>query len=145
MPEDIESLDHVFVDFGEHKSFPVERCRPHKERYILKLEGIDTIEEAENYRGKELFFETELLPDETAEWLFLEQSSDISVYDCEGAYLGRLHSVIHTAGHPVFAVKTDENREFMVPAVEEFIIEIDIDGGRLVIDPPEGLLDIYEI
>jgi 16S rRNA processing protein RimM len=60
----------------------------------------------------------------------------------DGARLGHLDHIISTPGHDVYAVRQGE-REVLLPAVEEVIVEINLEEGVIKVLPPEGLLETY--
>ena len=58
-----------------------------------------------------------------------------------GDELGRVHEVVHTPAGELLAVRTGDGREVLVPFVSEIVPEVDLEAGKLVVDPPEGLFD----
>jgi 16S rRNA processing protein RimM len=105
---------------------------PHKGRVVLKLEGVDSIEEAERYRGIELRIgedEVEALP---AGSYYHYQLKGLKVEDPEGRALGTAADVLVTGGEaPVLVVRGPQG-ELMIPMADQFIREVDLEHGRLV-------------
>ena len=58
----------------------------------------------------------------------------------DGTPVGALTGVLETGSHDVYVVQ-GRDREYLIPAVDEIVREVDLARGRMVIDPPEGLLD----
>jgi 16S rRNA processing protein RimM len=59
-----------------------------------------------------------------------------------GDPVGTVDDVLHPPGGDLLSIRTDEGRELLVPFIAEFVPTVDVPGGRLVIDPPEGLLEL---
>ena len=67
----------------------------------------------------------------------------LPVYDAgDGALLGRLQEILPTPGHDVYVVVQGQ-REFLLPAVAEVVVEINLEEGFLKVAPPPGLLETY--
>jgi len=65
----------------------------------------------------------------------------LRVVTVDGDEVGDLAEVLHLPGQDVLVVRRQDDREALVPFITEFVPEVDIDGGRIVVDPPAGLLD----
>jgi 16S rRNA processing protein RimM len=112
-----------------------------KDRVILKLKGLDSIEASSALIGFDF-----AVPE--AERVQLDEGS---FYDWElegcivntiaGKQVGTVTGVLATGGVPLLKV-TDAEREYLVPLAEAIITEVDIEKKRILIDPPEGLLDL---
>lgn len=61
-----------------------------------------------------------------------------------GEEAGVVAEVVHTPAGELLAVRTPDDREVLVPFVSEMVPEIDLEAGRIVVDPPEGLFDAEE-
>jgi 16S rRNA processing protein RimM len=79
-------------------------------------------------------------PDDEAWW-----DSDLvglTVVTPAGTALGSVADVLHPPGGDLLAIRTGEGTELLVPFVRELVPEVDVPAGRLVVDPPEGLLEL---
>ena len=65
----------------------------------------------------------------------------LTVVTTDGDAIGRLHEVLHTAANDVYLVRRPGAADALVPAIADVVVEVDIAGGRMVIDPLPGLLD----
>ncbi|AHM56528.1 ribosome maturation factor RimM [Peptoclostridium acidaminophilum DSM 3953] len=138
--ERFEEVEGVFLDADFDKKIKIQKVRYKKNLVILKLEGVDTIEQAEMLRNKYIYVprESRELPEDT---YYVDDLVGLKVYLLDGAYVGVMEDVFSTAGaNDVYVIKSEEGREIMIPAVGEFVKEIDIPGGRIVIDPIEGMI-----
>jgi len=135
------ALRRAFLcDEGGVKSVLIERVWIHKGSLVLKLKGVDTIPEAERLRGKEVWIEEADLPALPGDQFYIFQIIGLEVRDKEGNFLGRIEDVIETAGADIWVVRGD--REILIPAVKEFILEVKPEEGRVVVELPEGLVEI---
>jgi 16S rRNA processing protein RimM len=102
----------------------------------LKLEGIDSRNDADALRDKELMVPE---PEELEEGVFyLHDIMGISAFDAQGEPLGKLVDVLSTGANDVYVIR-GERGELLVPATDEVVQEIDIANGRLVVEMVPGL------
>lgn len=121
--------------------FTIDSVRLHKGQALLKLAGVDDANAAETLRG---FFL--MVPIDQAKRLprgtyYLYQIMGLDVYTTEGDLLGKLDEVLSTAANDVYIVRgagvTDAAGELLVPAIKDIVKKIDVEGGRIVIRPPQ--------
>lgn len=124
------------------QQFRVEEVRPHKGFLLLQLEGLVTIDEAERFRGAEVLVEKTGLSKGDDEYFWYELI-DLKVFSDSQKYLGELTDIIQTGSNDIYVVR-HEDREILIPATHEVVKEIDLEGGRMVVSPIEGLLESDE-
>jgi 16S rRNA processing protein RimM len=127
---------------GEISLLKLEGFRPHKGRVLLKFAGYDSIDRAEELRGAQVMVtrnQLVRLPEDT--WYDFDLIG-CHVLTTEGAPVGRVVSVLDYGAAPLLAVKDQENRELLIPLTLSICIEIDVANKRIVVNPPEGLLDL---
>ena len=110
---------------------------------LCRLSGIGTRNAAEDLKGTELFVTRDRLPeiDEPDEW-YATDLVGLEVWLASGSAIGRVVSVQDFgAGDLLEVALTTSRRTVFVPFTLEVVPVVDIDGGRIEIDPPEGLLD----
>ena len=145
-PERFDDLKEVWLESADgnrqnriHKV--LEAVWEHKGRKVLKFVGVDTISDAEVFAGCWVVIPMEhavSLPEAT---YFDHDLVGCVVEDVHGARAGILSEVLRIADNTQFVV-TGNDREHLVPAVASICVKIDIKGKRIVIDPPEGLMDL---
>lgn len=119
----------------------LEASRVHKGQLLIKLEGIDQIDEAEKWVGSTLAVAEEALqPLEPGEY-YHYQVVGFTVYDTQGRWLGILTRIWSKKGGDLYVVQGND-KEYLIPAVREVIEKIDLPGGKIIINPPPGLLDL---
>jgi 16S rRNA processing protein RimM len=110
---------------------------------VLALDGIDTRDEAEGYRGCGIFIKRDVAPRGEDEY-FWDELIGLKVYLENGDFLGNISKVIPTAGNDIFVIK-DGVKEYYIPAIGDVVEEIDLENGRMTILFMEGLLDLNEV
>ena len=143
-PERFDSLDQVTVKMGggERLRLAVERHWFHKGRVILKFEGYDTMTAAEGLVGGLLVIpESERMPLERGEYYEYEIVGS-EVIDPEGRHIGRVTGLLRTGGTDLLVVEGEHKREHLIPFADDICIDVDLKGKRIVVSPPDGLLEL---
>jgi len=141
-PERFDSLQEVtaVLPDGEHRELSLENAWFQKERIVLKFARVDSIEEAELLRNAEICIDeaqaVELEDGEFFDW----QLEGCEVVTLTGEAVGRVRELLRTGGTEVLIIGGD-GREVLVPFAESICVDVDIEKKRIVIDPPEGLLE----
>lgn len=110
---------------------------------LLRLEGIDTPERARELTGYDVLFLRALAGDDGA----AESPSDIVGYTmvnaADGTIVGNIRAVDMTTSNELFEIDAPDGRRLLVPAAEEYIKGIDDAEKRIMVELPEGLLDLF--
>ena len=140
--ERFKDLKKVILDMGkEQKALEIQSVRFFKNLVILKFKGIDNINDIEMYKGKDLLVTREdAVPLEEGEY-FIADLLDLDVYSDEDEKIGVLYDVMQTGANDVYVVKTEEGKEILLPAIDECILDIDLEESRMTVHIMEGLLD----
>ena len=129
-PEFLMEFKRVYIDGAEYK---VESCRIQKSCNLLKLAGIDTMEQAQAMRGKTVqIFRADADPD----LIFAAELIGISVFS-EGKQIGTVVDVLDYPGNKVYVVRGEY--EYMIPAVKAFVLSTDIDASQMQVQLIEGM------
>jgi 16S rRNA processing protein RimM len=123
----------------------VQRSHWHSGRLLVHFEGVEDRNEAEALRG--LLLHVDRDPDELPE--DPDEYYDSALLGCrveltDGTLVGEVADVVHLPAQDLLVVRTDDEREVMVPFVEAIVPNVDVPGRLIVIDPPGGLLDPEE-
>ena len=129
--ERFKKLKNVYID-GEIRK--VEGCKLQADKAILKIEGIDSIEQAETYRNKYLMIKREDAIKLTKGSYYVADLLDCSVFE-EGSdeELGKVFDVLNTPGNDVYWVKGKE--EILIPVLKNIVVSVDIDKHIIIIKP----------
>ena len=129
-PEDLCEFDRCRID---GKEYTIEQCRVQKSCNLVKLSGIDTMEDAQAMRGKTIELYREDIDDEV---IFAAELIGVEVF-CEGECIGKIVDVLDYPGNSVYVVKGEH--EYMIPAVNQFILSTDVDANRMEVKLIEGM------
>lgn len=134
-------LEKIYLGSDKEK-LEVERARYHKSFVILKLKKYDNINDVIFLKEKNIYVDEEdilVLPEDT---YFIDDLIDCKVFDLSNREIGYLKDIISTGKDDVYLIKSSfEDKEYMIPAIKEFIKEIDIDNRIIIIDPIEGMIE----
>ena len=129
-PEDLCDFDRCRID---GKEFEIEQCRVQKTCNLVKFAGIDTMEAAQAMRGKTIELYREDIDDEV---IFAAELIGMEVF-CDGEMIGKIKEVLDYPGNSVYVVKGA--REYMIPAVKEFILSTDMEKNEMQVKLIEGM------
>lgn len=139
-PEVFAALAEVVIG---GQNYIIEQADRLKNQVLLHLSGIDSRSRAEQLAGQEVLGDRRRFPRLPPGEYYWFQLVGLPVYDAgNGALLGHLQEILPTPGHDVYVVVLDR-REVLFPAVEEVIVEINLEEGFIKVAPPEGLLEAY--
>jgi 16S rRNA processing protein RimM len=138
----VQALERVFVD---QNGTPVEyrvRSASRAGHGSLKMElgGVDYIEQAQALRGAELYIAVDDLPPIAENEFYYFQVVGLRVETTDGRLLGKIDEVFFNGSNDVWIVRSD-CREVLVPVIDDVVRQIDLEGGRAVIEAIPGLLD----
>lgn len=137
-------LDSVFLERGKiEEEILIENVRITTDGKIyLKLSGVDDRNSAENLRGMSITINVEdvlSLPEDTYYFFQLE---GMTVFDrVQKKEIGQINDIVGAGSADVYVIK-DGDREFMVPALKQFIKLVDVENKRMEIESIPGLLDL---
>lgn len=124
---------------GDATLIPLE-VKPQGKLLRMRFEGVQDMDHAQALVGSELLLaEDRLAPLEEGEY-YHYQLIGLQVVTTLGKPVGTLDSILETGSHDVYVVGR-RGHEALIPAVEGIVVAIDLEGHRMVIDPPEGLID----
>ena len=119
----------------------VKRSYVHKGCVIMRLEGVDTCEAAEALRGTVLYLDREDI-DLPEDLVFLQDMLGLPVYDRRTeATIGKLKEVLANPAHDMYIIAREGKPDALIPACAPFLVEVDLEGGRIVVETIEGLVE----
>ena len=114
------------------KEYTIDQCRVQKTCNLVKLRGIDTMEDAQKLRGKVIELFREDIDDEV---IFAAELVGMGVY-ADGVCIGKITEVLDYPGNSVYVV---DNGKYMLPAVKEFILSTDMEKNEMQVKLIEGM------
>ncbi len=133
-----DRFDPGSILYIDDQPFEVTASRPQRERWVLKFKDIGTPEDAETLRGALLQIpESQLHPLPEGQY-YRFQIIGLTAVTKDGRELGSVKDVLETPANDVYQVQTPDG-ELLVPALPDFVIEIDLQAGRMVLEDIEAL------
>ena len=135
-----EDLKYVYIQLkNELKKVKIEQVRYNKNQVLLKLEGIDSIEEAEKYRNFYLKTEKESQEDLGEDTYYIVDLIGLDVYSDKNEYLGKIEDVFPTGSNDVYVVKDNLGKQILIPAIADVVKEVDLKNKKMTINLIPGL------
>ena len=129
-PEMLCEFDRCRIDGRE---YVMDTVRVQKTCNLVKLRGVDTMEDAQKLRGKTMELYREDISDEL---IFAAELVDVEVF-ADGASIGRIKEVLDYPGNSVYVVQGE--REYLIPAVKEFILSTDLEKNQMQVKLLKGM------
>lgn len=144
-PERIKLLDEVELLFdSERRKMLIDKASLSNRFWLIKFKSIETREQAETIRDSlVLIAKQDRLPLK-ADSYYHDQLVGLAVYTAEGIQIGTVIDIINTGGHDLLQVESgrEDEKKFLVPVVKKFIDRVDLQEGRIIVQLPEGLLEL---
>lgn len=137
-PDFVKKFKTLYFDNKGEKAVKVLSARPHGNIVILMLDGVTTVDEARALRGTVLYMKRSDVHLPKGTW-FIEELIGCSIVDADtGKLYGEITDVTGTGANDVYSVKTQQG-EVLFPAVKEFIVSTDVEGGTVKVRPIKGI------
>lgn len=138
-PDFLCEFDVLYVG-KEKKAYEIESARVHKNMTLIKFKGINTPEAANEMRNRIVYIDREDIELEDGTY-FVQDLIGLTVKDADsGEIYGEIKDVLQTGANDVYEIKNGD-KTYLVPAIEQVIIETDIDNAVMLIRPLEGLFE----
>jgi len=126
---------------NSHVQVEVVEARAYRKGFLVRLKGIQTRSQAEELRGRFLLRPREEVADLQEGEVFYHQLLGMEVVTVEGERVGRVVEVYEIQPADLLAVRGPGGLRH-IPLVRSLVRELDVEAGRIVIDPPDGLLEL---
>ena len=142
-PRRFRRLKEVVLDTGREKiNLEIEGVKFFKQFVILKFKGLDNINDIEKYRQKSLYVTRKNAVRLQRDEYFIADLIGLKVQDEDGTELGTVKDVIETGANDVYEVEMADGRSLLLPAIEQCILNVDVENGMMQVHVLEGLLDL---
>lgn len=144
MTDNLNRFDYLKTAYlGEKKiKVELERVKYHKNLAILKFKEFNDINEIISFKDSFIYVDEEgkiVLP---KGHFFIYDLLESQVFDTKSNLIGTLVDVLQGASNDIYVVKaSDKNKEYLIPAVKQFVIDVNPANKRIVIDPIEGMIE----
>lgn len=142
-PERFEHIEELVLvsPTGERTIGQLENYWFQNDRVVLKMAGYDDVEAAKQLVGFEFAVpeaERVLLPSD----YYYDWELEGCTVTAGSKSIGKVQSVIRTGGTEILAIADENGKESLIPLVDSIVVQIDAAAKKIVVDPPEGLLDL---
>jgi len=139
----IAGLDTVMVKAPNSgmETFEVAAAARHGKKVLLTLKNYDNVNQVLHLVGRELYVDRDQLPELPKGEYYWRDLVGLRVVTDQGEMLGTLTEIIATGSNDVYVVQGSE-REYLIPALEEVVLDVNLDDGVMKVSPPEGLFDL---
>jgi 16S rRNA processing protein RimM len=143
-PELYENMESVFVEFNKNLvPFFIENSSLHKNDFLrVQFEDVDTEEEADSIMNCEVYLPLSMLPKLTGNKFYFHEVIGFEIEDKRLGIFGKIVSINDTTTQPLFEV-LNGNVELLIPMIDHFLVEIDRKNKKVIMDLPEGLVEMY--
>ncbi|MEM9320310.1 MAG: ribosome maturation factor RimM [Pseudomonadota bacterium] len=139
-PSDVASYGPLSTEDGG-RSFGVEITRSVKTGFAARLTGVRSKEAAEALKGTRLYAPRTALPSLPDDEFYYADLIGLAVVDPGGAALGAVSAVHNHGASDLLEIQRAEGGSLLIPFTRDIVPTVDLAAGRVVVDPPEGLLD----
>ena len=140
-PLEFEKLKTILVEKNKKLlEFEIEEAKPHKNQVLLKLKGINDINEAEKYKGCYIKLPREKakkLPENT---YFIADLIGLEVYTDSGELLGKVDDIYNSGSADIYVIKNELGKQILLPGIKDVIKEIDVDNEKIIVHLIDGLV-----
>ena len=135
-PERLKPGKQLFI--GEsHQLASIRSIRGRDKDVLIAFEGVNDPEAAVNFRNQYVFVSADQLPELPEGEYYHHQLIGLTARDESGKVLGVLVEILETGAKDVYLIKNSAGEELLVPAVDEFIKDVDLENHTILVSPPE--------
>lgn len=137
--ERFEEVEWVYIE-GLQEKFYIDKVQYQSTTVIITLKDYQDINKVERFKGKYLLIDASQRRDLPEDTYYISDIIGLEVYTVAGVYLGKVKDILQAGSNEVYVIK-DKEKEVLIPAVKEFVPEIDLKAGKIIVDPIEGMIE----
>jgi len=143
-PELYENMESVFVEFNKNLvPFFIENSSLHKNDFLrVQFEDIDSEEEADSIINCDVYLPLSMLPKLEGNKFYFHEVIGFEIEDKRLGIFGKIVSINDATAQPLFEVLNGKV-EILIPMIDQFLIKIDRENKKVIMDLPEGLVEMY--
>jgi len=144
-PELYQNLESVFVLLGGNLiPFFIDESLLQKGNQLrVRFEDVDSEEDADNILGSGIYMPLTMLPKLEGNKFYFHEVIGFEVEDVEEGYVGIIDGINDSTAQTLFEIK-DGDTEILIPMIDEFIVKIDREHKKVVVNTPKGLIAMYK-
>lgn len=143
-PELYQEMESIFVEFNKNLiPFFIENSNLHKGDFLrVKFEDVDNEEQADEIINCEVYLPLNMLPKLEGNKFYFHEVIGFEIEDQRLGVFGKIVSINDTSAQPLFEV-LNGNVEILVPMIDQFLVKIDRENKKVIMNLPEGLVEMY--
>ena len=139
-PEVFEDIKNVSLKSGD--IFKINGVKYQKNNIILKLNGVDKIEDAEKLKNNILYAKKEELGELPESVYYVADLIGLIVKTDEGEVLGAISDVINTGANDIYEVKREDKKPLLIPVIDDVVLDVSLEKREVLVHLMEGLLEL---
>lgn len=138
-------FSYLYIDRkGQKEKLKLVSARPLRHFVGIKVQGITTLDSAADFVGRDVFVPESELPQLPVDSYFLYHIDGFSVERVDGRLVGKVKDIWPAPGNEMLVVDRD-GKEILIPFVSSICLRVDSEARKIIVDPPDGLLELNEI
>ena len=144
-PDLYESLESVLLEIRANLvPFFITKAQLHKSELLrVQFEGVNHESEAEQLIGTQAYLPLESLPKLSDDQFYFHEITNFQVIDKKHHLIGTIKEVIDQTSQPILKIINENNKEILIPLVDQIFTKIDKKNKEILIEAPEGLIELY--
>lgn len=135
-----DRLETIYIKNKKgNKEYRIQEVKYHKQMVMLKLEGIENPEEAENLRGSYLLIDRDKEEPLEEGIYYIVDLLGLEVFSDEGELLGKVEDIFNTGSNDIYVVKDEFGKQILLPGTSEVIKDVDLEQGKITVHLIPGL------
>ena len=136
-----DTLKTIYIqNKKEKKEYQIEEVKYHKDMVLIKLKGINTINEAEQLRQSYLLIDREKEEPLEEGIYYIVDLIGLEVYTDEGKLLGQVDDIFNTGSNDVYVVKDKLGKQILLPGIPEVLKKVDVENKKIIVHLIPGLM-----
>ena len=142
-PDVFEDLEYVIIKSKKGDiTLTITGVKYQKNNIIVKFRELERIEDAEPLKNSVLYAPREMLGDLPEGVYYIADLIGLEVFDDEGQKIGVIADVFSTGANDVYDIKREGQKNLLLPVIDDVVLDVDIEGGKVTVQIMEGLLDL---
>ena len=136
-----DDLDSIYIEKNKKlEKKEIEEVKYHKHLVLLKIKGIDDINDTEQYKNCILKIDRANAVELPEDTYFITDLIGIDVYTEENEFLGNITDIFPTGSNDVYVVKDEKGKQILLPAIGEVIKEVNVEEKKIIVRLIPGLV-----
>lgn len=136
-----DRLETIYIETRKvKKEYKIEEIKYHKNMVLMKLEGVDTVEEADKLRQSYLLVDRDKEEPLEEGVYYIVDLLGLAVYTDTGKLLGKVEDIFNTGSNDIYVVKDELGKQVLLPGIPEVLKKVDLDKGKITVHLIPGLI-----